>query len=343
MSTTARILLLYTGGTIGMVKDPNTGALQPFQFEFLLHQIPELAQLPCVIETDAFDRPVDSSNMQPSDWMRLARRIARDYERYDGFVILHGSDTMAYTASALSFLLENLNKPVILTGSQLPIGITRSDARENLITTMEIACARTEEGLPVVREVAIYFEYDLYRGNRVFKNNAEDFEAFQSLNYPKLAEVGVHIKYNFAAMLYGRTGALRVQEQLGTEVAVLTLFPGIDAEVVKAMVGIPGLKVLIIQTYGSGNASTQAEFLSLLDNAIARGLVIVNVTQCRGGRVKQGQYETSAALLAMGVVGGADLTLEAAVTKSMWLLGAGAEGAEFARRFVRPVAGELTT
>lgn len=341
MTQQARILLLYTGGTIGMVRDPSTGALHPFKFEFLLHQIPELAQLPCVIETDSFERPIDSSDMQPEQWLTLAHRIRADYDRYDGFVILHGSDTMAYTASALSFLLEGLNKPVILTGSQLPIGITRSDARENLITTMEIASARTESGGPRVPEVAVYFEYDLYRGSRVFKNNAEDFEAFQSLNYPKLAEVGVHIKYNEAAIRPYEDTVLSVQDRLGSDLAVLTLYPGITEVAVAAVCNIPGLKVLILQTFGAGNAPTQREFLDLLRDAVKRGIVVVNITQCRGGAVKQGQYETSAALLAMGVVGGADLTLEAAVCKAMWLLGKGLEGQEFARAFVQPVVGEM--
>lgn len=316
----ASILLIYTGGTIGMINDPKTGELKPFNFDRLLEQIPELNKFQIHMETIAFEKPIDSSNMHPETWLKLAYVIEKNYAQYDGFVILHGSDTMAFTASALSFLLENLGKPVILTGSQLPIGTIRTDGKENLITAVEIAAAK-KNGQPLVPEVCVYFEYRLYRGNRTHKWNAEQFRAFQSPNYPLLAEAGVHIQYNASAIAAAPSKKLRVHQALDTNIAILKLFPGIPQAVVDAVLNAKGLKAVILETFGSGNASTEKKFIASLERAIKKGLIILNVTQCASGHVQQGRYETSSDLLRIGVTGGADMTTEAAVAKLMFVLG----------------------
>ncbi|WP_179334278.1 asparaginase [Winogradskyella costae] len=336
------ILLIYTGGTIGMIKDVETGALKAFDFNSLLVKIPELRLLDCTIDTVSFDDPIDSSNMNPKYWGDIATIIGENYTKYDGFVVLHGSDTMSYSASALSFMLENLAKPVIFTGSQLPIGDLRTDAKENLITSIQMASLNIE-GIPIIREVGLYFEYKLYRGNRTTKLNAEHFEAFESLNYPHLAESGVHLNVNSEHLWRPKPNAdLILRTAMDTNIGVLKLFPGISRPICEAILRSKLIKGLIIETYGSGNATTEDWFLKLLEKAIARGLHIVNVTQCAGGSVNMGQYETSSQLKLIGVISGKDITTEAAVAKLMYLLGENIEGKEFKTIFETSLRGEMS-
>ncbi|TND05088.1 MAG: L-asparaginase [Bacteroidetes bacterium] len=341
MKNKSSILLIYTGGTIGMVNDPKTGRLQPFDFKHLNEQIPELSKFAVRIDHITFEKPIDSSNMQPGTWIRLAQLIEKNYARYDGFVILHGSDTMAYTASALSFMLENLGKPVILTGSQLPIGTIRTDGKENLITSIEIAAAR-KKGKPIISEVCVYFEYRLYRGNRTHKWNSEQFRAFQSPNYPLLAEAGVHLNYHPAAFLENSGKKLKVHNKLDTGVAILKLFPGITEAVVYAVLGAKGVKAVILETFGSGNASTESWFIRALEKAVRRGIIILNITQCNAGSVIQGRYETSSQLQRIGVAGGGDMTTEAAVTKLMFLLGQTKDRKKLMRMLASSLRGEIS-
>lgn len=338
----ASVLLIYTGGTIGMWADPRTGALRPMDLEHLEQQVPELERIGVRLGTAAFERPIDSSDMHPADWVRIARIIGEAYDRYDGFVVLHGSDTMAYTASALSFLLEGLDKPVILTGSQLPIGTIRTDARENLITAIEIAAAKDQQGRAMVPEVAVYFEYRLMRGNRTVKVHAERFEAFRSPNWPALAEAGVHLRYDGSAILPHRTGGLQVHERLDNRIAVVRLFPGMRGEWVKQALSMDGLRAAVLATFGSGNGPTDPDFINALRMARGRGVELLNVTQCNGGRVEQGRYVTSRAFAELGVIPCADMTIEAVLAKTMFLLGQDRGTDGFAQRMVAPIAGELT-
>ncbi|MDX9752227.1 MAG: type I asparaginase [Flavobacteriales bacterium] len=334
------VLLIYTGGTIGMWADPRTGALRPMDLAHLEEQVPELARVGTDLGSVAFEVPLDSSDMRPADWARIARMVGEAYDRYDGFVVLHGSDTMAYTASALSFLLEGLGKPVVLTGSQLPIGTIRTDAKENLITAIEIAAAKDEQGHAMVPEVAVYFEYRLMRGNRTVKVHAERFEAFRSPNYPALAEAGVHLRYDRSAIRPCPSGPLKVHAAVDDAVAVIWMFPGIRGDDVRHALERPGLRAAVLATFGSGNAPTDPGLIAALRAARDRGIVLLNVTQCVGGRVEQGRYATSRALAGMGVVPCGDMTVEAAITKAMCLLGRAPDGLEAAMSL--DLAGEIT-
>ena len=316
----AAVLIIYTGGTLGMTYD-QAGVLEPFNFSQIVEKVPSLKEFSIHITVISFPQLIDSSNVRPEHWVNMAYIVYENYRRFDGFVIVHGTDTMAYSASALSFMLENLTKPVIFTGSQLPIGSTRSDAHENLVTALEIASEKNNE-VAIVPEVCIYFGNLLLRGNRSSKRQSIHFDAFESENYPVLAEAGVLIDYNLSAI---RPAALDKQlvyhRQLNTNVAVLKLFPGISRRVVESILQISDLRGLVLETFGSGNAPTDAFLLDSLADATERGLVVLNISQCSGGRVIQGRYQTSKRLEDIGVVSGKDMTTEAAVTKMMFLLG----------------------
>jgi L-asparaginase len=324
MSTTrseTAILIIYTGGTIGMVHDPDSGSLVPIDFRHISDHVPELRKFGYKIDSVSFDPVKDSSNIDPSVWVKMAEIIEEGYSRFDGFVVLHGTDTMSYSASALSFMLENLRKPVIFTGSQLPIGLLRTDGRDNLITAIEIAAA-VSNGLPAVPEVCIYFDNKLTRGNRTTKMSADHFDAFSSPNYPPLAEAGLHLKY-FQNMInfIPEGNNLLVHKSFDNNVAILKLFPGINRKLVKAIINTEGLRGLIVETFGSGNAPTYEWFLDDLKQFNDKGGIILNVTQCHGGSVEMGLYDTSRRMLSLGVVSGNDITSEASVTKLMYLLG----------------------
>lgn len=341
MTKIPHILLIYTGGTIGMVKDYKTGALQTFNFNKLLKHIPEINQLNCTIDSISFNEPIDSSNMNLNNWVQIVEIIEDNYKKFDGFVVLHGSDTMSYTASAISFMFENLSKPVIFTGSQLPIGDLRTDAKENLITTIEIASAQ-ENGFSVISEVCLYFEYKLYRANRTTKINAEHFKAFSSPNYPPLGESGVHLKF-YKHLLYKpiERKSLKVRKQLDNNIVLIKIFPGITKNVLAKILSINGLKGVLLETYGSGNAPTEKWFVNLLKEAIDKGIHIVNVTQCAGGNVIMGQYETSVELEKIGIISGNDITTESALAKLMYLLGENIPKNNFKSIFELPLRGEM--
>jgi len=335
------ILVIYTGGTIGMVKNPATGALTPINFDELYRLLPVLENYNYLIDHISFEPLVDSSDMKPDFWIRLADIIGENYEKYDGFVVLHGSDTMAYSASVLSFLLENLNKPVVFSGSQLPLGVVRTDGRENFINSIEIAACYKEE-TPVVPEVTVFFENTLFRGNRVSKFNAENFQAFISGNFPPLAEAGVEIRYNRDIILKPNFKKLKVHQTLDNNVAVLKLFPGISQHAVQAILKTKNLKAVILETFGSGNAPTDKDFIADLENAVKSGITIFNVTQCKGGHVEMGKYATSIELQDIGVVSGHDITTEAAIAKLMFLLGQNLTGNQLAEMLQKPMRGEMS-
>ena len=336
------ILIIYTGGTIGMVQDPVTGSLVPIDFRHITDHVPELRKFGYDLQSFSFNPVKDSSNIDPGVWVRMAEIIEENYNDFDGFVVLHGTDTMAYTASALSFMLENLSKPVILTGSQLPIGLLRTDGRENLITSIEIAAA-SENGSPLVPEVCIYFDNELTRGNRTTKLSAEHFDAFNSPNYPPLAEVGLHLKYNHNHIRYPDPDKkLIVHKSFDTNVAILKLFPGIGRNLVQAIINTKELRGLIIETFGSGNAPTYGWFIDDLKSFLSKGGIIFNVTQCHGGSVEMGLYETSREMLAAGVVSGKDITSEASVTKLMHLLGKCTSKEDIVKCLSKSLAGEIS-
>lgn len=336
------VLLIYTGGTIGMIHNEETGTLESFNFKHLMKHIPELDKCGVKVESYVFDKIIDSSDMNPDVWVKLVKVIQDNYDRYTGFVILHGTDTMAYTASALSFMLHNLSKPVILTGSQLPIGDLRTDGKENLMTSIEIAGA-VENGEPIVQEVCIYFENHLMRGNRTIKQNAENFNAFHSCNYPNLADVGIHIKYE---QVYFRKNTEKKPLEIFTgydpNVVVLTLFPGIQKSIVEAVLNVPGLKGVVLKTFGTGNAPRHEWLLNLLKDATDRGIVIVNVTQCLEGAVDMTRYETGIQLLETGVVSGHDITTESALVKLMVLLGNEPDTEKVREKMSVSIAGEIS-
>lgn len=326
-----------------MIENPETGALESFNFDQLLKHVPELKRFNYRISSYQFDPPIDSSDMEPVLWAKIVKIINYNYEYFDGFVILHGTDTMAYTASALSFMLENLGKPVILTGSQLPIGTLRTDGKENLITAIEIAAAKHPDGTPIVPEVCIFFENELMRGNRTTKINAENFNAFRSFNYSSLAKAGVHIRYNEHLIRRPDPGrGMKPHYLFDTNVVVLTLFPGIRESIIHSVLHAPGLKAVVLKTFGSGNAPQKDWFIAQLRDATERGIVIVNITQCPTGAVEMGRYETGLQLLQAGVISGYDSTPECAVTKLMFLLGHKLTVKEVRRLMNSDLAGEIT-
>ena len=339
----ARILIIYTGGTIGMLENPTTGALEAFDWEHISNFVPELARFHYDIETITFGPPIDSSDMEPKYWTRMVEVIADNYDNYEGFVLLHGTDTMAFTASALSFMLENLSKPVIITGSQLPIGQLRTDGKENLLTSIEIAAARYPDGSPVVPEVCIFFENKLLRGNRTTKINSEGFNAFRSYNFHNLADAGIHIKFEEAFIHRSAPEKpFRPNYLLDDHVAILTLFPGMREEVMNAYLTIPNLRGLVLKTYGAGNAPKLPWLYERLKELSNRGVVIVNTTQCSTGAVDMGRYDTSLQLIEAGVLNGHDMTLECVVTKLMFLLGHNYERSRICELMNTSLAGEVT-
>jgi L-asparaginase len=335
------LLMIYTGGTIGMVKDYSDGSLRHLSFTRIMDAIPELSKANYDLTTITFETPFDSSNANPEEWVRIAKIVEENYNKYDGFVILHGTDTMAYSASVLSFMLENLKKPVIFTGSQLPIGSLRTDAKENLISALELA-ASFEVGKPVVPEVCIVFQNQLFRGNRTSKYNAEEFKAFRSYNYPPLAEIGVHIRFNYHLINKFPAGELKVHTKLCTDVAIIKMFPGISEKVVNAVLGVQNLKGIVLETYGAGNAPNAPWFIDTINKAIENNIIIYNVTQCSMGRVEMGMYKTSVELEKAGVVDGRDITTEAAITKLMYVLGNFKERDKVLEELNKPLRGEIT-
>ncbi|MBC8112369.1 MAG: asparaginase [Verrucomicrobia bacterium] len=335
------VLMIYTGGTLGMVYDKNK-QLIPFDFEQILEKMPELHLFDCQLTVIAFEKPLDSANIQPLHWLELAHIIHENYKLYDGFVILHGTDTMAFSASALSFLLENLSKPVVFTGAQLPVGAIRTDARVNLVTALEIASATAENGKFMVPEVCIFFNDTLLRGNRAKKVETSRFDAFQSDNYPFLAKVGVNLEFNTNAILPLPEKELSVQTQLCTDIALLKLFPGIHKSLIHNILHTNHLKGIILETFGSGNAPTDAWFVDLLREAIDKGIFILNVSQCSGGKVVHGKYATSRKLQEIGVLSAADTTTEAALTKMMYVLAKNLSPAETIKLLTTTLRGEMS-
>ncbi len=337
------VLLIYTGGTIGMNHNPRTGALEPFDFEHLRSCVPELEQFSTEINTYQFDPPLDSSDMSPAMWTSLVHIIADNYDSYDGFIILHGTDTMAYTASALSFMLENLTKPVILTGSQLPIGQLRTDGKENLITSIEIAAARRPDGTAFVPEVCIYFNGHLMRGNRTTKKSVEEFNAFESFNYPHLADAGVQITYH-EEYIHRPDFRLKMRPQfkLDANVIIFSLFPGVREDLIRHIIATPNLRSIVMRTFGSGNAPQSPWLIGALKQGTAAGKVIVNISQCMQGAVEMSRYDSGFRLKEAGVISGRNSTVEAAVTKLMYLQGKYEDNEQVRKYMSRSICGEIT-
>lgn len=340
MEKVRNILIIYTGGTIGSFEDHNTKSLRPVDFSQLEEYIPELKKLNANVQVLAFKEPKDSSDMRPENWIQIVEMIEANYHSFDGFVVLHGTDTMPYTASAVSFMIQNLTKPVVFTGSQLPVGMIRTDGKENLITAIEVAAAH-KNGVALVPEVSIYFEYKLYRANRTFKFSANQFMAYLSPNHPLLAEAGVDIQYNEHAILKPRNGEPKFYKNLDASVAILPVFPGISRELVENVLLSENIKAIVLQTYGSGNAPLLPWFTEVLQAAILSGKIIVNTTQCRQGRVEQERYETGKQLANIGVVSGKDISYEAAVTKLMFLLGQNLTIDQTSYLFTHSISGEI--
>src|ERR1700744_3236469 len=336
----SQILIIYTGGTIGMMSDPVTKVLKPINFEQIMDNVPELEKLNCNIKVHSFEEIIDSSNMNPEVWSQLAGLVEAHYDSVDGFVILHGSDTMSFTASALSFMLENLAKPVIFTGSQLPISAVRTDAKENLMTAIEIANAKKNDKARVP-EVCIYFDYKLFRGNRSFKYNSSKFEAFRSPNYPILAESGVHLRFSANDIRQTPDSPLICHKNLLNDVAVLKLYPGISPKVVENVLSAD-VRGIVMETFGAGNTTTDSWFIDMLKKAIDSGKVILDISQCKVGTVELGRYETSKQLKDIGVANGYDMTFEAAVTKMMYLLGQFENPQEVKHYLETDLRGEIT-
>lgn len=327
-----------------MKQDPDTLALVPFNFNQIEEEVPELKKFGCKIDSYSFDPVIDSSDVVPQFWVELAELIQKNYDRYNGFVVLHGTDTMSYSASALSFMLDDLEKPVVFTGSQLPIGMLRTDGKENLISSIEIAAAQDAEGRAMVPEVCIYFESYLYRGNRTTKYNAENFRAFRSANYPVLAEVGIHIKYNTSFIRYPKEWGkpLKVNKKLDTGVAVLRIYPGIGRPVIDTVIGTPGIRAMIIETFGSGNAPTSEWFIEAVKRAVAKDIIVLNVTQCQAGSVDMDAYATGVALKKVGVVSGYDSTFEAALLKLFFLMGYHSDNERVKEDLTKNLRGEIS-
>lgn len=343
MKRTEKVLLIYTGGTIGMGKNLKTNALEPLDFHHLIHHVPEFKQVPTAIDVQQFMPPIDSSDMNPDMWAQLVSIIHQKYNAYDGFVILHGTDTMAYTASALSFMLENLTKPVILTGSQLPIGQLRTDGKENLITSIELASAHHDDGTAIVPEVCIYFSGRLLRGNRATKHNAEGFNAFDTFNYPHLCDAGVSFTFRYHHILKPDFHKPMVPHpDLDANVVVFSLFPGLQENIVHHVLDAPELRGIIMRTFGSGNAPQRPWLLKLLKEASSRGVIVVNISQCINGSVEMNRYDTGFQLKEAGVVSGYDSTVEAAVTKLMHLQARYQDHHIIREMMNRSLAGEIT-